>query len=80
MLLSPSPLVGWGDGGLGLVSSRWWGPPFLDSTIGPASADRSEGLPIENHKFPIENPVVVVESGDFRWFLDYFWIFGPQMK
>ena len=37
-------------------------------SIGPASADRSEGLPIENRQFPIENPVVVVESEDFRCF------------
>ena len=42
------------------------------STIGPASADRSEGLPIENRQFPIENPVVVVESGDVRCFVLIF--------
>ena len=36
----------------------------------PFKGDRSEGLPIENRCFPIENPLVVVESVDFRLFLD----------
>ena len=45
-------------------------------TIGPASADRSEGLPIENRQFPIENPVVVVDSGDVRLFLIFFYIWA----
>ena len=46
----------------------------------PFKGDRSEGLPIKNRHFPIENPLVVVESVDFRGFLTYFGIFGPRMK
>ena len=46
----------------------------------PFKRDRSEGLPIKNRHFPIENPLVVVESVDFRGFLTYFGIFGPRMK
>ena len=46
----------------------------------PFKGDRSEGLPVKNRRFPIENPMVLVESGNFRWFLAYFGIFGPRMK
>ena len=51
----------------------WRGRRIVESyTIGPVSADRSEGLPIQNRQFPIENPVVRVESGVCLWFGDYF--------
>ena len=57
-------------------------PDFLENQNiePPFKGDRSEGLPVKNRRFPIENPLVVVESGDFRGFLTYFGIFGPRMK
>ena len=44
--------------------------PYIEPAF---KGDRSKGLPIKKRRFPIENPLVVVESVDVQRFCLLFW-------